>query len=690
TGSNKLTITSADGAQSAELKLREFSDEYGVTFKLDSNADILNILYHNNSAAGVSAMAINRTNGNVGIGTTTTDRTLVLNKEESVIRNVTIGASNGNHSLLILENQGANANNNSMVRYTNTTSASAVWTTGLSTTNNYNFQIANSTNLNTSPALSINTTGNVGIGTTSPWRVLAVQGSVALNGLTSSTGSPSALCQQTGGEVTVNAAATCTVSSERFKHNIADVAGGALAEVLALRPRTFVYNGTDVTRVGFIAEEVLPVDPKFVFFEADGTTPRGVRYEELTALLAKAFQEMNEVIDLSSATTSATSILIDAAGNVGVGTSTPEYKLHVMGDVAATSFVNISTRTAKKDIEYYSDSDKRSVSDKIRNIKIAEYRYNGESESAPLRLGLIAEEAPAEVLSASGKGVDVYKLSTFILAGVQEQQKRLEGLEVRMVALESLVASSTPQQGGGFSVASVATAVKDLIASGGEWVVSKITASVGDFGTAKVENGLEMKDSATGQTYCVRITNGEFAKVQGSCEMGTIPEPDGAHQSAGGDTVAPTLVVNGNNPANVEVGANYSDLGAMVTDNVDSNLGVKASLDNATWIEIGSLQLNTASSTTYTIYYRSVDNAGNIGTATRTVNIGTAVLDAGVEATPVAPAADSTATSTSTSASEEPTPTTPSETDTPPQAGGEEELPATSAPEIATTTPPTP
>lgn len=40
------------------------------------------------------------------------------------------------------------------------------------------------------------------------------------------------------------------------------------------------------------------------------------------------------------------------AGNVGIGTSTPEYKLHVTGDVAATSFVNISTRTAKKDIEF--------------------------------------------------------------------------------------------------------------------------------------------------------------------------------------------------------------------------------------------------------------------------------------------------------------------------------------------------
>ena len=33
TGSNSLSITSADGANYAELKLREFNNNYGITFK---------------------------------------------------------------------------------------------------------------------------------------------------------------------------------------------------------------------------------------------------------------------------------------------------------------------------------------------------------------------------------------------------------------------------------------------------------------------------------------------------------------------------------------------------------------------------------------------------------------------------------------------------------------------------------
>ncbi|MDE1875134.1 MAG: helix-turn-helix domain-containing protein, partial [Patescibacteria group bacterium] len=131
---------------------------------------------------GGSQFLVQQATGRIGIGTTTPDRTLTLNAEESVIHNVSIGAVNGDHSILILENQGAGTNNNSMVRYTNTNNALAVWTTGLSTTNNYNYQIANSNNLNTSVDFAITTAGNVGIGTTSPSQNLSVQGNGLFSG----------------------------------------------------------------------------------------------------------------------------------------------------------------------------------------------------------------------------------------------------------------------------------------------------------------------------------------------------------------------------------------------------------------------------------------------------------------------------------------------------------------------------
>ncbi len=139
--------------------------------------------------------------------------------------------------------------------------------------------------------------GRVGFGTTTPWKTFSASGTAAFFGLTVAGSSQSALCITAGGELQVNnAAQTCTVSSARFKHNIKNLESG-LDEVMKLRPVSYIYNDTTEERVGFIAEEVVEVDQRFIFTENDGTTPRGVRYEEITSLLVKAIQEQQTQID---------------------------------------------------------------------------------------------------------------------------------------------------------------------------------------------------------------------------------------------------------------------------------------------------------------------------------------------------------------------------------------------------------
>ncbi len=132
-------------------------------------------------------------------------------------------------------------------------------------------------------------------------------------------------------------------------------------------------------------------------------------------------------------------LTVDSTGNIGLGTTTPSYKLHVLGDIAATSFVNISTASSKKDIDYLDTNEEKNILEKIKDTNVATYHYNIESSSNPMRLGLIAENAPSEVLSVDGKGVDIYKLSSFILAGVKAQQMAIEDLKTRVVNLESQV-----------------------------------------------------------------------------------------------------------------------------------------------------------------------------------------------------------------------------------------------------------
>ena len=74
--------------------------------------------------------------------------------------------------------------------------------------------------------------------------------------------------------------------------------------------------------------------------------------------------------------------------------------------------------------------------------------------------------------------------------------------------------------------------------------------------------------------------------------------------------------MNGNNPAEIEKGSVYADLGATVTDNVNQNLGYKTFLDG---VLISQISLDTSTTTTYTIDYVATDQAGNTATTTRTV-----------------------------------------------------------------------
>jgi len=77
---------------------------------------------------------------------------------------------------------------------------------------------------------------------------------------------------------------------------------------MRLRPISYRYKPEGIfaknanfqrERVGFTAEEVDKIDPRFVGYEADGKTPRTVGYEQMVPLLVKAIQELQgEIVAL--------------------------------------------------------------------------------------------------------------------------------------------------------------------------------------------------------------------------------------------------------------------------------------------------------------------------------------------------------------------------------------------------------
>lgn len=140
--------------------------------------------------------------------------------------------------------------------------------------------------------------GKLGLGTTSPWKTLSVVGGVSINGLTAAASTADAIClNSTTKEVLVNTGApTCTVSSAKYKTNIQELQN-ALSTIELFKPVSFNAIADNSAHIGLIAEEVAKVDERLIFKEVDGS-PRGVRYEEITALLIKGMQEQEARIKL--------------------------------------------------------------------------------------------------------------------------------------------------------------------------------------------------------------------------------------------------------------------------------------------------------------------------------------------------------------------------------------------------------
>lgn len=99
-----------------------------------------------------------------------------------------------------------------------------------------------------------------------------------------------------------------------------------------------------------------------------------------------------------------------------------------------------------------------------------------------------------------------------------------------------------------------------------------------------------------------------------------IPSGEGGQAPIGpSDRVPPSITILGNNPARIEKGTSYADLGVLVVDNKMQNIGYTATLDG---VDVGSvISIDTSIVATHTIAYTAVDSSGNTATVSRTVEV---------------------------------------------------------------------
>jgi hypothetical protein len=341
---------------------------------------------------------------------------------------------------------------------------------------------------------------------------------------------------------------------------------------------------------------------------------------------------VNSMKFIQSATTTPT-LFADVNANVGIGTSTPATKLHVYsnvtsGGVATFTDANASCTIDPTNASLTCSSDERlkkdivsltstSTLDRLMQLRPVTYRWNKEDNVSVPHTGFIAQEVEAifpEFVATSANGNKSVAYTNFVPVMVQAMQAlntKVNAIDSRLTNLEALVASSTAAE----------TNSGGLLAS----LYDNVTVWLGN--ASNTIDAIYAKSFKAKEEICVddQCLNKDDVRSLLALVRGTATSTPvgGEENGTTTDTSSPIITILGDNPASIIMGASYSDLGATVTDtnadgSVNNNLGLHFSVDGSS---VNEISLDTSTTTTHTIIYSAVDGAGNMGYATRTVEV---------------------------------------------------------------------
>jgi len=273
---------------------------------------------------------------------------------------------------------------------------------------------------------------------------------------------------------------------------------------------------------------------------------------------------------------------------------------------------------------------------------------------------------PSAVLTADGKGIDVYKLATYNLSSITAlsekvgaHEMRLTALEKRVDALESGAISTTSTTTSMFSTSTLASAFEGLgafiskgFAQFGTLIADRFVAATNSAGSssagtvtilagntvAQVNNAYVLPSSKVFVTFTASTTgswfisdkqNGSFRIILSAPQAGDVSFDYFLIQTEGqiatstpisndqfpisngnanaNDTTPPVITLLGDNPVHISVGGEFIEPGVNVTDN--------AGLPNDCSLS------NTRCWTTYVNGIKQEANADTITTGTQTTYI---------------------------------------------------------------------
>jgi hypothetical protein len=305
---------------------------------------------------------------------------------------------------------------------------------------------------------------------------------------------------------------------------------------------------------------------------------------------------------------------ISSAGNVGIGTSTPYARLSIWGADAASSTLAFNVvNSASTTVFAVFDGGNAQLSGTLTQSSDQHLKTNIQSLDASSSLSLIDQLNPVTF-----NWIDPSEGSTPQLGFIAQQVQQVFPTLVSTTSATALTPGGTL---GLNYIGLIAPIVKAMQAL--EQEIASLTSAVAQFARSFVSDSITAnKELCVGSTC---VTPAQFQAMVAAANQSPSPSGGGSSPSSPSSDASttpdtpPVIQINGDNPARINVGDTYNDLGATITSpQADLNLGLKTFLNGQL---VSTVVLDTSAEATDTIDYVATDQSGNTSTSTRTIII---------------------------------------------------------------------